>query len=399
MRNAIVLCNLLLAASAPSLMAAEAETVADALRDGTPILDLHYRYESVDQSNFAEDAQAHTLRARAGYRTGDWRGIYLLGEVEATVDLEGDYNNTDNGKTTFPTVADPDGAEINQAFIGYRPNDALDFRLGLQRIQLGNLRYISNVAFRQREQTYLAFSGRYAADGLEVNFGQIERAQRVFGADHSVPALAETNLDAQFLDVAQRFGDMRLMGYYYAIGNDDTPAASHADLGLAFTGRHGDAERNFNWRVEVARQDGIRGGASTIDADYSYLVLGYHWDRYDLSIAQEVLGGDGVYGFQTPLATLHAFNGWTDQFLTTPAAGLRDRYLSMGGKFGKVAVLLVLHDFAADSGGADLGSEWGVQVGMPVADDIRLTLKYADYTGTATRPDVAKIWVMLGYAL
>ena len=29
---------------------------------------------------------------------------------------------------------------------------------------------------------------------------------------------------------------------------------------------------------------------------------------------------------QTPLATLHAFNGWADMFLTTPANGLQDLY-------------------------------------------------------------------------
>src|ERR1035438_4740700 len=36
--------------------------------------------------------------------------------------------------------------------------------------------------------------------------------------------------------------------------------------------------------------------------------------------------GKGRTGFQTPLATLHAFNGWDDVFLTTPADGLQDIY-------------------------------------------------------------------------
>ncbi|MCH7821975.1 MAG: hypothetical protein IIA07_08160 [Proteobacteria bacterium] len=32
-----------------------------------------------------------------------------------------------------------------------------------------------------------------------------------------------------------------------------------------------------------------------------------------MGVGYENLGGDGAYGFQTPLATGHAFNGWADQ--------------------------------------------------------------------------------------
>jgi len=43
-------------------------------------------------------------------------------------------------------------------------------------------------------------------------------------------------------------------------------------------------------------------------------------------VGYEVLEGNGAIGFATPLATLHAFNGWADMFLTTPANGLKDLY-------------------------------------------------------------------------
>ena len=45
-----------------------------------------------------------------------------------------------------------------------------------------------------------------------------------------------------------------------------------------------------------------------------------------------MLGGDNGSGnraFQTPLATKHAFQGWADQFLTTPADGIEDAYLGV----------------------------------------------------------------------
>ncbi|MFT5806450.1 MAG: hypothetical protein ACI9LG_000713 [Moritella dasanensis] len=45
------------------------------------------------------------------------------------------------------------------------------------------------------------------------------------------------------------------------------------------------------------------------------------------------MGSDsGDYGFATPLATLHKFNGWSDQFLNTPTQGLADLYLSVSSK-------------------------------------------------------------------
>jgi hypothetical protein len=39
----------------------------------------------------------------------------------------------------------------------------------------------------------------------------------------------------------------------------------------------------------------------------------------NVKVGYELLGSDnGEYGFATPLATLHKFNGWADQFLGTP---------------------------------------------------------------------------------
>ena len=67
----------------------------------------------------------------------------------------------------------------------------------------------------------------------------------------------------------------------------------------------------------------------------------------------------GNAAFQTPLATGHAFNGWADVFLVTPATGLQDLYVFAQVTLPKVEMPLkvVYHDFQADSGGADYGHE------------------------------------------
>ena len=56
---------------------------------------------------------------------------------------------------------------------------------------------------------------------------------------------------------------------------------------------------------------------------------GVAYGNIKAKIGYEVLEGDGSRAFQTPLATLHAFNGLTDQFLTTPPDGLEDLFLSL----------------------------------------------------------------------
>ncbi len=73
----------------------------------------------------------------------------------------------------------------------------------------------------------------------------------------------------------------------------------------------------------------------------------------------EVLTGDANdsgKAFRTPLATLHVFNGWADKFLTTPAAGLDDRYL-------KFKVVLRLHNIESEDGVSNFGDELDLRIG------------------------------------
>src|SRR3546814_15260492 len=67
------------------------------------------------------------------------------------------------------------------------------------------------------------------------------------------------------------------------------------------------------------------------------------WQTFSLNGNYEVLGSDaGVFAFQTPLATLHKFQGWADLFLTTPSAGVRDLNFTLTKKFPAIPVLPAL---------------------------------------------------------
>merc|ERR1712169_49069 len=77
-----------------------------------------------------------------------------------------------------------------------------------------------------------------------------------------------------------------------------------------------------------------------------------------LALGNETLGSDdGEFGFNTPFATKHAFNGCADKFLGTPADGLSDTYLKVAGNVAGVKLVGFYHDFSADEGSADKGSE------------------------------------------
>ena len=104
------------------------------------------------------------------------------------------------------------------------------------------------------------------------------------------------------------------------------------------------------------------------------------------------------------MATLHKFNGWADLFLTTPAAGLEDTYVSIGSKFDGVKLLpglnaqLVYHDFNSARGDLDYGTEWDASIGFKIRS-VNLLVKYADYDARDFGVDTRKIWLQAEWSL
>jgi predicted heme/steroid binding protein len=93
-----------------------------------------------------------------------------------------------------------------------------------------------------------------------------------------------------------------------------------------------------------------------IDAHYLRLGGGTKWNDWYLRVDRETLSSNhGLYGFQTPLATLHPFQGWADMFTTTPKEGVRDTYISLSGKVLDVSVSSEWHRFDADRQFASMG--------------------------------------------
>ena len=119
------------------------------------------------------------------------------------------------------------------------------------------------------------------------------------------------------------------------------------------------------------------------------------------TLGREVLGADNNVGFKTPLATLHAFNGWADLFLATPAAGLRDTYVKAAVSLpGAVALLAFEHWYETDATGAALGTEFNLQLTRKFGKAVTGLVKYADFRRAGTGcPHVQKIWAQVEFAL
>jgi hypothetical protein len=361
-------------------------------------LDLRYRMEMVEQAGFTEDALASTLRARFGVTTADYAHFSALLEYESVVNAGADdYNDFGNGKVLYPAISDPTDHEVNQAYLQWANADTR-LRYGRQRLVLDNHRFVGNVGFRQNEQTFDGLSVSSKLGDLTVTLAHLDNANRIFGANHPVATRADQSLDLDLFHVAAPVWSGTLSAYAHLIGLPDAPLTSHRNLGVRYAGEHaGLGDGKVRVAAEFAQQRAYDGGAASIDQDYQLLELGYGGARFGFRVGNEVLGGDGVRGFQTPLATLHAFNGWADRFLVTPVGGLADRYLKFDGRLGKAKWLLARHDFNSDAGSVAYGEEWNLSVAWPFDKRTSLKFEYADYSADGFATDTRIVWLTAEY--
>jgi hypothetical protein len=196
-------------------------------------------------------------------------------------------------------------------------------------------------------------------------------------------------------------GTLSLFDYHLDV--DNAAAVSSNTAGIKLLGSKPLGKLTATYALSFAQQAEAGLSPVDLDADYRLVEGGLNFAKFGLGLGVELLGGDGVAAFSTPLATLHAFQGWADKFLATPAAGLEDRYLRFSyplgkrGRFTNVAVLAFFHDFEADLGGAHFGQELDAQL-VARTERVALTLKYADYRADTLFTDTDKVWLSVDYA-
>ena len=378
-----------------------AETWGQALREGDVIVDLRARYESVEQDGFASEADALTNRLRAGFQTAPLKGTAFLAEAVVVDDLVEDYNSTTNGQTQYPVVADPaDFAAINRFALINKSLERTTLTFGRQRIVLDDQRWVGNVGWRQHEQTFDGLRAQWGNPKMKTDLTYAEQVNRVFGPD-SPQGKWEGDVVLASFAYTLPVGTLTLFDYYLDI--DDVAAVSSNTVGAKLMGSKPIGKFTGTYSLAFAQQ--AEAGANTVnlDADYELVEGGLNFAKFGVALGYELLGGDGVAAFSTPLATLHAFQGWADKFLATPVAGIEDAYvrfnypLGKRGKFTNVAAVAVFHDYTADLGSAHFGEELNLQL-VARTERMALTAKYADYRADSLFTDTEKLWFSVDYS-
>jgi hypothetical protein len=390
---------------------AAGEGLETLVKDGKAALDLRYRYESVEQDDKPSTAGANTLRLRLNLTTGVVNGFSAFTEFDhiQVIDEE-HHDDTRNGLTNYPVVADPEGTDLNQAWLQYAAPKGTMVRLGRQRINLDGERFIGGVGWRQNEQTYDAFRiETKAVPGATLNYAFVDEVQRVFGPDSAAPPAPPASLESEshFLNAKLTKLPVGALTFYgYLLDFDNAPQLSSDTFGARYDGTGALSDLfNFGWALEYALQEDAGDNAAQIDAYYSLVELSLKTSTVGFTAGREVLSGEeGTYtattnpAFQTPLATLHKWQGWADKFLTTPSAGIEDLYIGVNVKFAGWNGQATWHDFSAEANGLDYGTEIDLSVSRKFANRYEVLVKYADYDADDLFTDTAKFWLQLGAA-
>jgi hypothetical protein len=453
----------------------ENPVLLDALFAGKFDLWIRTRYEDVkddipDGSTLADADKAHLLstRIQAGYTTARWRGFYLRGEGEWATRIGSDNNFDAAGDLRFPPgpagsriadgnalIPDSNFLEINEAFIGWQSatggcpnapgpcNGTTSVKLGRQSIIYDNHRWVGDIVWRNNNQSYDALRiDNSSIKNVNLSYSNIKKAKRTFGEASPFNEWKFNN--GHLINVSYKFPIGKLVGYGYLLDFKDNhrtpfpegvgkgPGIVNFDSdtwGLRFFGKYplGNAF-DLLYDVEYANQDPTDSASPALDDNnYTNIELGVRFGgtrvdglglmpigepTYILEIGQETLEGNGVNALQTPLATVHAFNGWTDKFVgapggsETPVNGLVDTSLTatvlgLGAKFiGKNKIVFQYHDYESDRGSTDYGKEWGILWAKPDLfgnENVLGAIKYADYDADDFSDDTEKFWFLMQY--
>lgn len=378
-----------------------------------PIVDMRLRYENVDQP--ATNADAVTLRIRAGAELKHTSGLSLLAEAEGTIGVVNDYNAfpfaivDSQRRPAFSVVADPMNVELNRLQVQYK-SKPFTATVGRQRINLDDQRFVGSVGWRQNEQTFDAARIEAKAGPVSLDATYAISQRTIFGVDGG--PRTEYEGDFVFLGAGAKLGPVNLKAFGYLLDFDPAEqagalATTNADTqtwGARATAAFKLAPKaTLNLAASYARQSDYQDNPVNYGVDYIAAEAGLAFGPVGVTAGYEKLGSNGTRSVQTPMATLHKFQGWADLFLTTPAAGIEDYYGGITYKFAGVKALpglnaaVTYHRYESDFGSVHYGDEWNASIGFKLKR-VSVLAKYADYDADLFGSDTKKFWLQLEMA-
>jgi len=364
-----------------------------------------YQFTDIDNANDS----GHTLTNRTNLSiSGKLLGVDGLG---TTIELNSvnDFGTKDVGGVDIAKEATV--AKMTQANVTYTTNGITGV-VGRMTVNLDNQRFIGSVGWKQNFQTLDLFGVIHRSDKLDYTAVYVYGVNAIGDAGNGTTGVDYTGgtTSGETSSVALNASykvmpELKVTGYAYML-------ASYSDTyGVAATGKI-DAGAKISYRAEYAMQTGstleqvagVKGDSSLkgnsmyynidVAANISGILLGANYEVLGAADTADAKTSE----FQTPLATKHKFNGWADQFLSTPSTGLVDMNLMAGYTNKTIGVAKVIyHSFTADDGGATYGSEIDFLLKKKVASNVTAMLKGAMYTADTYNADTTKVWLMADY--
>lgn len=386
----------------------EPKNFYEAFFTGKIYFDNRFRIEWADTTG-ADSSTAVTNRTRLGYETKPFHGISGFIEMEnvATPDRDGYFvPQTGDGSPSRTPIADPPGTEVNQAYGRFDVDSigdsgiALDFKAGRQRTNLDDQRFVGAVGWRQFEQTLDAVSARtdFGVEDLTFYYAYVWRVQRVFGPDGP-----NWDSDSHLINASYTvMPELKVTPFIYLLDfSGDSPLDSVNTYGIRLAGeidRQDDVESDVYFGYEVTYAHQTDAGPNPIDFDADFFALEGRVAQDGLgrlAVGYQFLGSDdGNFGFRFPLGTNHNFQGFADNFLTTPPEGLQDLYITVGTTLPyDIKPSVSFHQFWSDEGGQDLGYEFDFVVSKSITPNWSVLLKAAFFDGHNGEPDTTRLWL------
>ena len=405
----------------------DAYTFMDSVKEGKNLTSFRLRYEHVEQDGNApvllparplENANALTLRSLIGWQTAPYNNFSFGAQLIDVSKFDDDFNDAtpitgpfnpaanQPNKLAFAKVVDPDYTGINQLYVDYTGLKNTKIRLGRQPINLDNVRFIGDIAFRQVMQVFDGVSVfNKSIPDTEIFVSHIESLVQINSQFRKEGALEIANIryrisPTEFLvayGYLSCFTDLGNGNAYFGAGSVNNPGKLNinADQGNKTFGLRLDGVHPFNpnfraiYTAEYAKQTDYSGGDSRIDAHYYKLGGGFGFDNFNMRVDQELLSSnDGKYAFQTPFGTNHLFQGWVDKFLATPKEGMRDTFVTATYRYDDFVFFADYHVFHSDvdffratgGKGSQYGKEWNIAATYNYSKNIMAKVEYGKYS-------------------
>lgn len=375
-----------------------------------PLGEARLRYETVDQDGIAADADALTLRVRAGVeaKAGRWSALV---EGQGNLAIVDDYFDGLHGPATQPLVADPQNIALARAQLRYA-SPGFAITAGRQKLGFDDERFVGGVGFRQNGQSYDAVRAEIVpAQGVKADIAYAWSVRTIWGIDGAGTRQQAVSGDNVLANLSTQTPVGKVAAFAYLVDQDEAAVQgfrlSSQSYGLRLDGNQPIGKTKIAYQISYARQSDWNRNPNNYSSDYWIADVALDLGGPRVGVGYEILGADNgaaLTSFQTPLATGFKFQGWADKFLVTPPDGVRDLYATAGwswkavGPLKAVTLQAAYHDYRSDRAHRAYGDEIDL-IASGKLGKVTGSARYARYRADGFATDTDKFWLQLDWIL